>query len=771
MLKNLSIKTYQTFLIALTGIVILAVISKHQTSPIQPLSVDASDKVFSAGRSYQLLEHLTKEQVPHVVDMPANRVVEQRIIKYLKDLGYQPSIQQTDVCRARSGSGRCTQVRNIIVEVEGTNSSKGILLSAHYDSVPAGPGVSDAITAVGTLLETARLLSLSPAPKNTIVFLFNEGEEYGLMGAKAFMDKHPLAKEVHIALNIEARGTTGKSVMFETGENSGWLVDIYAGSTPSALTSSLFYEAYKVLPNDTDLTIFKQGNLQGLNFAHAENLPHYHTPLDNLEQLNLGSLQHHGDNIWGVLKTIKDLDLNDTAVGNLVYTDILSIFVISWSESINLPFTLLMCGLFIAVLVLTVKRLDLSTRSILVSFLIILLSVLAGIAISIGLQSLAQSMSGSTTPWLSNELPMRFALWLGILTAMIYLGRYGLAKRSPLEALVALGSLWMLFSLLSAIVVAGISFLFLIPLIVTTVGIIFVYLNRTSDSLDNFIQKIIIGIAITNAVTFVAVAFVLEIMVTFRMSLAVGTMLSFCLANLLPSLASQQKSSSGNSIHSIGLTTIALLVGCITWTSFQPPYSATNPQHLNIVYVQHQGGQSFINTGNQNSKIPQSLRDALVRDIKLEQTYPWSDYKRPSVIVENNPSLKPAEISVIPSDSNFNQKRLRINADFPGFMEISLYLPKSFDLKKIIKGNETVSYRRTTSYYPNYYEFRCRGKSCANQELVLEVGKHSNEEIFAMTTYNHLPTEFVNLKQARGELAVPVHDGDKSQVISRIQLN
>ena len=771
MSKLFAIKTHQTFLLALAAIVVLAILTKWQTSPIQPSSSEASKEVFSAGRAFQLIEHLTNEQVPHVVDMPANRLVEERIIQHLESLGYQPSIQQAEVCRSRNGSGRCTQVRNIIVKVQGSSPSKGILLSAHYDSVPAGPGVSDATTAVGTLLETARLLSRSDQPKNTIVFLFNEGEEYGLMGAKAFMDQHPLAKEVHIALNIEARGTTGKSVMFETGEDSGWLVDIYAKTTPSALTSSLFYEAYKVLPNDTDLTIFKQGDLQGLNFAHAENLPHYHTPLDNLEQLNLGSLQHHGDNVWGVLKTIKDLDLTNTDAGNLVYTDVLSLLVISWPESLNLALTLLMIGLFIVIRMLAIKQFNITRGSIFFSLFVILISVIAGAAISFGLQSLVQVLSGNNTPWLSNELSMRFALWFGILAAMVYIGRYGLAKRTQMEVLAALGSLWVILSIISAIVVPGITFLFLIPLVMSTAGIAFIYANKASNSLNALIEKTIIAVALASAVTFVAVAFVLEIMVTFRMSIAVGIMLSFCLANLLPTLANQQNNSSENSIHAIGLTTIGLLIVCIGWTSFQSPYSALNPQHLNIVYLQNQNGESYINMGNQNTQIPAPLKATLNKDVKLNKIYPWSDYKRQSVNIENKQFLQPAEIAVSTNETNTNIKTLKVNAEFSGFMEISLYIPKSFDLKKITKGSETVSYRRTTAYYPNYYEFRCRGKSCANQELVLEVGNNSDEEVFVMTTYDHLPSEFESLKQARGELAVPVHDGDKSQVISWVKLN
>jgi Zn-dependent M28 family amino/carboxypeptidase len=224
------------------------------------------------------------------------------------------------------------------VHIIGSSHEKGILLSAHYDSVPAGPGGSDAGAAVGTLLETARLLSKLPQPRNTIILLFNEGEEFDLTGARAFMEQHPYAKSLQLALNIEARGSRGKSVLFETGEDSGWLIKHYMRTTPAPLSSSLFYEIYKLLPNDTDLTIYKEHGLQGLIFAHAQGEPHYHTPLDNLENLDKGSLQHHGDNVWGIINAIKDIDIDikNVQTGNLVYTDVLGLFIIQWEEDSSL---------------------------------------------------------------------------------------------------------------------------------------------------------------------------------------------------------------------------------------------------------------------------------------------------------------------------------------------------------------------------------------------------------------------------------------------------
>lgn len=45
-----------------------------------------------------------------------------------------------------------------------------------------------------------------------------------LLGAKAFVDAHPTAKEVKVALNFEARGNGGPSIMFETSPDNGWLI-------------------------------------------------------------------------------------------------------------------------------------------------------------------------------------------------------------------------------------------------------------------------------------------------------------------------------------------------------------------------------------------------------------------------------------------------------------------------------------------------------------------------------------------------------------------
>ena len=87
-------------------------------------------------------------------------------------------------------------------------------MSAHYDSVPVGPGASDDGVGVATLLEVGSILKRRPLQR-PVILLFNEGEELGLVGARAFLPD-PLSRNVDSLLNFEARGVNGPVTMFET---------------------------------------------------------------------------------------------------------------------------------------------------------------------------------------------------------------------------------------------------------------------------------------------------------------------------------------------------------------------------------------------------------------------------------------------------------------------------------------------------------------------------------------------------------------------------
>lgn len=70
----------------------------------------------------------------------------------------------------------------------------------HIDAVPAAYGVTDNGAGVATLLELIRYFIRHP-PQHDIIFLFNNFEEGGLVGAKQFI-KHPWFKSVKMFINL-----------------------------------------------------------------------------------------------------------------------------------------------------------------------------------------------------------------------------------------------------------------------------------------------------------------------------------------------------------------------------------------------------------------------------------------------------------------------------------------------------------------------------------------------------------------------------------------
>ena len=72
------------------------------------------------------------------------------------------------------------------------------MLVAHYDSVPDGPGAADNGASVAATLETLRVIKTQAPLQNDLICLFTDSEEVGLLGAQAFVDQHPWAKEVRI---------------------------------------------------------------------------------------------------------------------------------------------------------------------------------------------------------------------------------------------------------------------------------------------------------------------------------------------------------------------------------------------------------------------------------------------------------------------------------------------------------------------------------------------------------------------------------------------
>lgn len=67
-----------------------------------------------------------------------------------------------------------------------------VIVSGHLDAYDVGTGGIDCGTGIGPMMEVARMIAKSGAkPKRTILFIAFAAEEFGLLGAQAWVKAHP----------------------------------------------------------------------------------------------------------------------------------------------------------------------------------------------------------------------------------------------------------------------------------------------------------------------------------------------------------------------------------------------------------------------------------------------------------------------------------------------------------------------------------------------------------------------------------------------------
>lgn len=177
---------------------------------------------FSAERAIRHLRVIARE--PHPPGSAAHAQVRSYILGQFAGLGLETQVQTATVVLGRWGSPYpAATVRNVLARLKGTGGGKALLLAGHYDSAPVSPGASDDGHSAAVLLETLRALRSGPRLARDVIFLLTDGEEAGLLGAAAFTEQHPWAKEVGLVLNFEARGTSGPSFLSKPARRTvGW---------------------------------------------------------------------------------------------------------------------------------------------------------------------------------------------------------------------------------------------------------------------------------------------------------------------------------------------------------------------------------------------------------------------------------------------------------------------------------------------------------------------------------------------------------------------
>ena len=158
--------------------------------PDGPLVQQLTGEVSDAGAltHLQALQKIADENGGNrAAGTPGYEASVEYVVGVLRDAGFEVSTP-TYAVSGDDDEGAPGTDRNVIAQTRTGDPGRVVMIGAHLDSVPAGPGIVDDGSGVASLLEIATRLGAEPTVQNTVRFAFFDHEETGSQGASGYLD-------------------------------------------------------------------------------------------------------------------------------------------------------------------------------------------------------------------------------------------------------------------------------------------------------------------------------------------------------------------------------------------------------------------------------------------------------------------------------------------------------------------------------------------------------------------------------------------------------
>jgi hypothetical protein len=725
------------------------------------LGRDAPAAAFSAGRAGDVLARILGPQRPHPVSSAENAAVRARILAEFARLGIEARTHTAFACNPWWGFGivSCATVTDIVADVV-PGEGRAVVLLAHYDSVPAGPGASDDGSGTAIVLETARaLMAQGGKGRHPVLAVITDGEEAGLLGAQAFLEDKALRSRAGAIVNVEARGTRGRSLLFQTSPGDSKLIDLYRNSVPFYATSSLYAEIYRLMPNDTDLTLFIRRGFPSFNFAFSENVADYHTPLDRRENLSPLTLQQQGENMLGVARALRRVSFGGLKGRDDIYLDLFGAVLprtaASWALPLSIMSLLVLLGAAVRARVPGGNRRD-WIAALMIPPVFLIASGLAGWALHL----LAQAISGQPDPSYAYPIALREGLAFGVLAMALLAARMAEARRAAL-------AVWLWFaasSVAAAALVPGFSPYFLFPaLFAALAGLVTMIWpaamrGRLGDCA--FLPAALLALSI-----WMGLAAAGEGLMGLKLHALFTIPAAFAAMTLLP--FADVRAMARGTWRDIYVAAIAGALIATVIAGLQPAYSRTQAQRLSIRYVEKAGAKDAAWALDSGAPLPAPLRAAANFASQPERILP-----RPFPEFYTAPAGAPRFAlprARIVSDTADGAGR-HVTVALQGSAEASsmaLLVPPSAKLRSIdIRGARLAVPREAAGDLM----LACESRDCAGATYSLTFASRDAVALDVLEQRYGLPAFANRLAGARPRTAVPSQSGDLVLLAGRVEI-
>ena len=697
---------------------------------------------FDANRALARLQRILGDERPHPVDSAADDAVRQRLVAELREMGLQPQVHEAMDCSTflKYRYSSCSRVRNVVATIPGRVPAPHLLLDAHYDSTPTGPGAGDDGFGVATLLEVASILQASPPPR-PVTLLFNEGEEFGLNGSSAFVRADPVAKQVNSLINIDARGVSGPALMFETSQPNGAALSLYGRASHRPYANSLSTDFAKLIPNTTDVVEFKPTHWTLLNFGIIGNETRYHSSGDTVAALDRSSVYHLGSEVLALTRAMADTsDPTKAGEGQTVFTDI------AGRAFIRLP--LMAAAIALALLLITALVLGWREKALTKALPIAIGVTIGGIAAA-ALVAFIASLLRPGDFWRAYPLISYLGVYAILLTAMTALwARWSSTDRIRMRAAV-----WLLILLIGAAVSIAMPGAIIFFIIAPAIALLGIASARRAPRAATLLA------VIATVIQFVMFG---ELLAGIETLLIDGPLWAVAPLAALAALPALVELNGTRLRPAIGLLLVSA-AACWSAALLLPRASAERPAAFGIDYFRDADhGTASWGIAAKEAPLPRAYAGEWHQDVLPYNARTRWISKAPLV------STPVANARLIASEPVGNGRRVRISLSPGGGDAVTIRFAK--DTKLIALGLPGSVERIPPSGEPEKPLLRCMGRSCDGLVVEAVLGDRRPIEAELSSFRFSLPPEGRALAAARPKNAIPQYAPDSTITMSRVRL-
>lgn len=735
--------------LALLAALFAALMCAGAALTLDPVRASASEGRFDANAARERLARILGDETPHPIDSAAQDAVRERLLQEIKGLGFSPELHESFACRPqpRGPLVDCGHVRNVVFSI-GPPDAPAILAASHYDSVPASPGASDDGLGVSIWLELARMLAQAPLQRR-VIFLFTDGEEQALLGAYAFAQSDPLMDEVESLVDLEARGSRGPAVFFESNLPNADAVAAYSAA-PRPAANSVMADVYRFLPNSTDVSVLARPGLDVVNIAVLDGLEDYHTNNDSIASQDLRSVQHMGDSALEVMRRLAggpDADLAST----YAYTDIASrVFVYA-------PVWLVLAAL---------------AASGLVSFIAFWRAGAEGRWRTLAAPPLALILSGALAFAADFVLglvrpgedyafayPEPARAWC-VLFAFLGLVLSAMALTPARSQAAAAGVFWFaLLGGLASIAASGISILFAPPALAYAVAWLVSLAWKPAETIGRWLTALLV------LIVWAPTLYLVELALGFGMPFVFAILVALMLLPWLGAIAQAQGESRWRAAAAtLGVAALAAVVA----SALVPAATEARPQALNLSYfLNASDGEARIVAGAATRALPRNLRGAFERELLLPGdtletwTAPAAIEQIPAPVLQN----------IVVTEEG-GERHIRGELAMNGAYRATIRIPLAAEPLRVAVNGVQSDFADTGGERREFMNVACQGRACdgAQIELVLGSDGATDTDWFVIGQTPGLPVAAAaEMRARRPAHSVPIQFGDTAISLTRFR--